>query len=134
MQLLQYALGTDVTHGDHQRCNKIKPHSILWIIFSNFTSWIFHCIPVTPLVNVCHYTFCHKHIVVPSVASGKSVKSRPPLICCSVAESLFFECELKNFEAVRGHSGHFSQLCIMYSMTPASAQCGLHSSGVNSEE
>ena len=95
--------------------------------FSNSLSWIFQCIQVTLLVNVHHYTFCHKRTVVPSVASGKSVKSRPPLICCSVAESLFFECELKYSEAVHGQFVQFSQLCIMYSMTPASTQCGLHS-------
>lgn len=115
-QLVEYALGPDITHGDRQCCNKIKPHSILWATVSNFTSWIFHCIQVTLLVNVHHYTFCHKHTVVPSVASGKSVKSRPPLICCSVAESLFFECKLKNFEAVHGQFRQFSQLCIVYSM------------------
>jgi hypothetical protein len=36
---------------------------------------------------MCHYTFCCKHIVVPSVASGKSVKLRSIFICCSVVES-----------------------------------------------
>jgi hypothetical protein len=132
-QLVEYALGPDITHGDRQCCNKIKPHSILWATVSNFTSWIFHCIQVTLLVNVHHYTFCHKHTVVPSVASGKSVKSRPPLICCSVAESCSLNVSLRILRLCMASFANFHNCvsCILW--TSASAHCGLHSSGVNSE-
>jgi hypothetical protein len=132
-QLVEFALGQDISHGEHQCCNKMKPHSILWAIVCNCTSWIFHSIWLKLLVNMCHYTFCHKRTVVPSVASEKSVKLRTPLICCSVVESLFLECELKNFEALHGRFLKVSQLWIMYSITSAFSQCGLHSSKVNSE-
>lgn len=77
--------------------NKMKPHSFLLAIVSNSTSWIFQSIQLKLLVNMCHYTFWCKHIVVPSVASGKSVKLRSPFICCSMVESLFSECEPKGF-------------------------------------
>jgi hypothetical protein len=100
-------------------------------LFSNSTSWIFQSIQVTLLVNVRRYTFCHKHIV-PSVASGKSMKSRTPLICCSVVESLFFECELTDFEAVLGRFRQVSQLWITYSVASDFARCGLDSSWGNS--
>ena len=109
------------------------PRSILWAIFSNSTSWIFQSMQLKLLVNMCHYTFCCKHVVVPSVASGKSVKLRSPFICCNVVESLLCECELKNFEAFNSWFLKVSQLWIMYSVTSAFSQCGLNSSGVNSE-
>jgi len=88
----------------------VKPCSILWAIVSDSTSWIFQGIQLKLLVSMCHYTFCCKHIVVPSVASGKSVKLRSPFICCSVVESLFCECELKNFEAFHGQFLKVTQL------------------------
>jgi hypothetical protein len=132
-ELVEFALGWDVTHGDHEFCNKMKPCSILWAIFSNSTSCIFQSMRLKLLVNMYHYTFCCKHIVVPSVASGKYVKLRSPFICCSVVERLFCECELKNFEALHSRFLKVSQLWIMYSVTSAFSQCGLNSSGVNSE-
>jgi hypothetical protein len=113
-QLLEYALGQDVTHGDHQCYNKMKPRSFVWAIVSNSTLWIFQSIQVTLLVNMCHYTFCHKHTIVPSMASGKSVKSMTPLMCCNVGESLFFECELKSFEILHGRFHQVSQLWILW--------------------
>jgi hypothetical protein len=122
-ELVEFALGWDVTHGDHECCNKMKPNSILWAIVSNSTSLIFQSIQLKLLVNMCHYTFCCKHIVVPSVASGKSVKLRSPFICCSVVESLFCECILKNFEAFHSRFLKVSQLWIMYSVTSAFSQC-----------
>jgi len=67
------------------------------------------------------------------VASGKSVKLKSPFVRCSVVESLFCECELKNFEAFHGRFLKVTQLWIMYSVTSAFSQCGLHSSGVNFE-
>ena len=78
-----------------------------------------------------HIPFCGPLFLTPSVASGKSVKLRTPLICCSVGESLFFECEL--FEGLHGRFLKVSQLWIMYSVTSAFSQHGLHSSEVNSE-
>lgn len=90
--------------------------------------------------RVCTWLRCYswwpwvlQHIVVPSVASGKSVKLRSPFTCCSVVESLFCECELKDFEAFHGRFLKVTQLWIMYSMTSPFSQCGLHSSGVNFE-
>jgi len=73
--------------------NKMKPHSVLWAMVSNSMSWIFQSIQLKLLVNMCHYTFCCKHIVVPSVTNGNSMKLRSPFVCCSVAESLFCECK-----------------------------------------
>ena len=110
-QLLEYALGRYVTHGDHQCCNKMKPCSFVWAIVSNSTSWIFQSIQLKLLVNMCH-----EHSVVPSVANGKSVKSRTPLMCCSVVESLFLDCELKSlhkFEILHSRLLKVSQLWIM---------------------
>jgi hypothetical protein len=98
----------------HECCNKMKPRSILWAIVSNSTSWIFQSIQVTLLVNMCHYTFCCKHTVVPTVASGKSVKLRSPFICCSVVESLFCECELLRLSTAGFSKFHNCESCIQW--------------------
>ena len=112
-------------------CYKKKSCSILWAIVSSSTSWILHSIQLKLLVNMCHYTYCHKHTVVPSVASGKSVKSRTPFICCSVVLVPWMWTE--EFWGFPWLVSQSSQLWIMYSVTSAFSECGLHSSGVNSK-
>jgi len=53
-------------------------------------------------------------------------------MCCSVVEGLFSECERVLRVSMAGFS-KFHPCVSCYSMTSAFSQCGLHSSGVNSE-
>ena len=94
-------------------------------LFSNSTSWIFHSIQVTLLVNVHHYILCHKLTVVPSVASGKSVKSRTPLICCSWLRVCSSNV---NFRILRLSMASFAKFhdcvsCILWHLPLHSAAC-----------